>query len=75
MKKENYLKLQAQRLTTGQINRRRFIMSALATGVTVLGAEKGIELVNKLKGVECLAVDFENGIVVSKGLEEIIEIE
>ena len=35
MKKENYLKLQAQRLTTGQINRRRFIMSALATGVTL----------------------------------------
>jgi peptide/nickel transport system substrate-binding protein len=35
MKKESYLKLQAQRLTAGQINRRRFIMSALATGVTL----------------------------------------
>lgn len=35
MKKESYIKLQAQRLTTGQINRRRFIMSALATGVTL----------------------------------------
>ncbi|MGI9388576.1 MAG: ABC transporter substrate-binding protein [Boseongicola sp.] len=35
MKKESYLKLQAKRLTDGQINRRRFIMSALATGVTL----------------------------------------
>jgi len=35
MKKESYLKLQAQRLTDGQINRRRFIMSALATGITL----------------------------------------
>ncbi|SMX22130.1 ABC transporter substrate-binding protein [Boseongicola aestuarii] len=35
MRKESYIKLQAQRLTTGQINRRRFIMSALATGVTL----------------------------------------
>ncbi|NNJ67102.1 MAG: peptide ABC transporter substrate-binding protein, partial [Boseongicola sp.] len=35
MKKDSYIKLQAQRLTTGQINRRRFIMSALATGVTL----------------------------------------
>ena len=35
MKKESYIKLQAQRLTSGQINRRRFIMSALATGVTL----------------------------------------
>lgn len=35
MKKESYLKLQAQRLTDGRINRRRFVMSALATGVTL----------------------------------------
>ncbi|MDD9923603.1 MAG: ABC transporter substrate-binding protein [Boseongicola sp.] len=35
MKKENYLRHQAKRLTEGQINRRRFIMSALATGVTL----------------------------------------
>ncbi len=35
MKKESYLISQAKRLTDGQINRRRFIMSALATGVTL----------------------------------------
>ena len=34
-RKETYLARQAHRLTTGQINRRRFIMSALATGVTL----------------------------------------
>ena len=33
--KETYLKRQARRLTEGQINRRRFIMSAVATGVTL----------------------------------------
>lgn len=35
MRKEQYLRLQAKRLTEGQINRRRFIMSALATGVAL----------------------------------------
>ncbi len=34
-RKETYLARQARRLTTGEINRRRFIMSALATGVTL----------------------------------------
>ena len=33
--KENYLARQTMRLTKGEINRRRFIMSALATGVTL----------------------------------------
>ncbi len=33
--KEAYIKRQARRLTEGQINRRRFVMSALATGVTL----------------------------------------
>lgn len=34
-RKETYLARQARRLTTGEINRRRFVMSALATGVTL----------------------------------------
>ncbi|WP_413718625.1 ABC transporter substrate-binding protein [Silicimonas sp. MF1-12-2] len=34
-RKETYLARQAMRLTRGEINRRRFIMSALATGVTL----------------------------------------
>ena len=34
-RKENYLARQTMRLTKGEINRRRFIMSALATGVTL----------------------------------------
>ncbi|AZQ67927.1 ABC transporter substrate-binding protein [Silicimonas algicola] len=33
--KESYIRRQASKLTAGQINRRRFIMSALATGVTL----------------------------------------
>ncbi|MDJ1016115.1 MAG: ABC transporter substrate-binding protein [Paracoccaceae bacterium] len=35
MKKASYLKTQAARLRAGEINRRRFIMSAMATGVTM----------------------------------------
>jgi peptide/nickel transport system substrate-binding protein len=35
MDKETYLARQARRLSEGQINRRRFIMSAMATGVTL----------------------------------------
>ena len=33
--KDTYLKQQAKKLTEGHINRRRFVMSALATGVTL----------------------------------------
>jgi FAD:protein FMN transferase len=33
------------------------ICDALATGVFVLGIEKGLELINKLKGIECLIID------------------
>ena len=35
MDKKTYIRQQAERLTAGQINRRRFIMNALATGVTL----------------------------------------
>ena len=34
-KRETYISRQARRLSTGQIDRRRFVMSALATGVTM----------------------------------------
>ena len=34
-KRETYISRQAKRLSTGQIDRRRFVMSALATGVTM----------------------------------------
>ena len=34
-RKETYISRQAKRLSTGQIDRRRFVMSALATGVTL----------------------------------------
>jgi thiamine biosynthesis lipoprotein len=33
------------------------ICDALATGIFVLGVEKGLELINKLKGIECLIID------------------
>lgn len=33
---------------------------ALATGLTVLGAHKGLDLVNRLPGVECVLIDADN---------------
>lgn len=33
---------------------------ALATGLTVLGARKGLDLVNRLPGVECVMIDADN---------------
>jgi thiamine biosynthesis lipoprotein len=45
------------------------LADALATGVSVLGREKGLELVNRLKGVEAMVVDQHGAIHFSKGLE------
>ncbi|MCM8803985.1 MAG: FAD:protein FMN transferase [Candidatus Omnitrophica bacterium] len=42
------------------------IADGLATGIFVLGVEKGMELVNGLKNVECLIVDKERRIYKSK---------
>jgi len=33
---------------------------ALATGLTVLGAQKGLDLINRLPGVECIMIDADN---------------
>ena len=45
------------------------IADALATSVFILGSEKGIELINKLKNTECLIVTDANEIVTSKGIK------
>lgn len=44
---------------------------ALATGISVLGAESGIELVNKLQGVECVLIDAHNNRYVSDNLHNL----
>ncbi len=38
------------------------VADALATGVFVLGVDVGLDLINQLKGIECIIVD-ENGVV------------
>lgn len=45
------------------------LADALATGITVLGVEKGLALVNRLKGIEALLVDAKGTIHFSDGLE------
>jgi len=44
---------------------------ALATGVFVLGPEKGLELVEKLENVECIIVDSSEKIHLSSGLKNL----
>jgi thiamine biosynthesis lipoprotein len=45
------------------------IADALATGIFVLGIEVGIDLVNQLKGIECIMVDDKGKIHSSKGID------
>jgi len=45
------------------------LSDALATGVFVLGVEKGLNLINQLRGVECLIVDDENKLHNSKNMK------
>jgi len=45
------------------------LADALATGVSVLGIQKGLELVNRLNGVEAMLVDKDGNLHFSKGLE------
>ena len=45
------------------------IADALATGVFVLGVEVGLDLVNQLKGIECIIVDDKGKIHSSKGID------
>ena len=45
------------------------IADALATGIFVLGVEVGLDLVNQLKGIECIIVDDKGKIHSSKGID------
>jgi thiamine biosynthesis lipoprotein len=45
------------------------IADALATGIFVLGVDVGLDLVNQLKGVECIIVDDKGKIFTSKGID------
>jgi thiamine biosynthesis lipoprotein len=45
------------------------IADALATGIFVLGVEVGIDLVNQMKGIECIIVDDKGKIHTSKGID------
>lgn len=45
------------------------IADALATGVFVLGVEVGLNLINQLKGIECIIVDDMGKIFTSKGID------
>lgn len=45
------------------------LADALATGVFVSGDKKGLELINKLKGIECLIINSKDEIITSKNLQ------
>lgn len=45
------------------------IADALATGIFVLGVEVGLDLINQLKGIECIMVDDKGKIHSSKGID------
>ena len=45
------------------------IADALATGIFVLGVEVGLDLVNQIKGIECIIVDDQGKIHSSKGID------
>ena len=44
------------------------ICDAMATPVTIMGIEAGLDLVNQLKQVECLIIDDDNKIYTSKNI-------
>lgn len=44
------------------------LADALATAVYVMGANKGLELINQLNGVECIIVDEEGALMTSGGV-------
>ncbi len=45
------------------------LADALATAVSVLGADEGLRLVNQLKGVECLLITENNELLTSENLQ------
>jgi len=49
------------------------LADALSTAVFVMGPEKGMELIERLEGVEGIIVDKEGGVAVSSGLKDNFE--
>lgn len=45
------------------------IADALATGIFVMGVDVGLDLVNQIKGIECIIVDDQAKIHASKGID------
>lgn len=45
------------------------LADALATSVFVMGAEIGLDFINQLKGVECIIVDENNKMIISKNIQ------
>lgn len=45
------------------------IADALATGIFVLGVEVGLDLINQLKGIECIIVDDQGGVHTSENID------
>lgn len=45
------------------------IADGLATGIFVLGVEVGLDLINQLKGIECIIIDDKGKIHLSKGID------
>jgi thiamine biosynthesis lipoprotein len=45
------------------------IADALATGVFVMGIEVGLDLINQLEGIECIIIDLDGKIFMSKGID------
>ena len=45
------------------------IADAMATPVTVMGIKVGLNLINQIKGVECIIIDDQNRIYVSNNIK------
>jgi thiamine biosynthesis lipoprotein len=45
------------------------LADALATSIFVMGTEVGLDLINQLKGVDCIIIDDKNKIHVSKEIQ------
>lgn len=51
-----------------------FDADALSTSIFILGEEQGLELVNKLEGVEALIIREDLGIIITNGLKDKVKI-
>lgn len=45
------------------------LADALATSIFVMGKETGLDFINQLNGVECIIIDENNNIIISKNIE------